>query len=51
MTILGTVISITVSKYDKRKLLVEQEVREKKIPIYENLLEFSFGLFLGKNQK
>lgn len=48
VTILGSVISITVGKYYERKLLVEQEMREKKIPIYETLLEFSFKLFLGE---
>jgi len=43
-TIFISVISILVSKYFEQKLIIRNEQRIKKIPIYEKLIEFTFKI-------
>lgn len=47
-TILVSVISIIVGKYFERKSLIEQELREKKIPMYVGFVEFWFKLLMSE---
>lgn len=47
-TILVSVLSVVGAKYYERKKAIEQEIREKKIPIYSEFVEFLFKLFLGE---
>ena len=38
--ILGSFITVSIGKYFERKKALEFEIRQKKIPIYEDLLDF-----------
>lgn len=53
-TILVSVITIMLSKRQEHKVEIEAQLRQKKIPIYEKLIEFifliTFAEKLGKNQ-
>lgn len=46
-TILVSVISVTVGKYFERKRSIEQELREKKIPMYNGFVEFLFKVLMA----
>jgi len=46
-TILVSVISVTVGKYFERKRSIEQELREKKIPMYNGFVEFLFKILMA----
>jgi len=46
-TISVSVISVTVGKYYERKLSIEQELREKKIPMYNGFVEFLFKVLMS----
>lgn len=41
-TVIISVISVVLGKYYERKLAIEKELREKKIPAYQNLVKFFF---------
>lgn len=41
-----SIITITVGKYYEKKRQIEQEIREKKIPVYEEFLDFLFKMFI-----
>ncbi|MCG7337067.1 hypothetical protein MHZ95_17545 [Sporosarcina sp. ACRSM] len=43
-TFLVTLISIVLGRYYERKLLIEKEMRDKKIPIYNEFIEFIFKI-------
>lgn len=43
-TILVSVFSVTGAKYYERKRTIEQELRQRKIPIYEDFIKFLFRL-------
>jgi hypothetical protein len=53
-TILVSVVSVLFSKKQEHKVDIENQLREKKIPIYENIIEFifliTFAEKLGKAQ-
>lgn len=46
-TVIVTVISVSLGKYYERKRLIEQELRGKKIPMYEEFVEFLFRLLMA----
>lgn len=46
-TILVSVISVSVGKYFERKRSIEQELREKKIPMYNGFVEFLFKVLMA----
>lgn len=51
-TIIVSVISIIFSKYFERKAVIEDEHRQRKIPIYNKLIEFTFEILISaKNGK
>src|SRR4051812_32942087 len=45
-TIIVAVITVIVGKFYERKRAIEQEHRNKKIPIYEEFVEFLFKLLM-----
>ncbi len=47
-TILVSVLSVVVGKYYERKRSIEQELRQKKIPMYEEFIRFWFDLFMSE---
>ncbi len=47
-TILVSVISVTVGKYYERKPSIEQELREKKIPMYNRFVEFFINFMMSE---
>ncbi|AVQ97744.1 hypothetical protein OBCHQ24_01290 [Oceanobacillus iheyensis] len=47
-TIIVSVLSVTIGKYLERKRVIENELREKKIPMYEEFVEFYFDLLMAK---
>lgn len=47
-TILVSVFSVLVTKHIERKRSIEQELRNKKIPMYESFVEFWFRLLFSK---
>lgn len=47
-TIIVSVLSVTIGKYYERKRVIENELREKKIPMYEEFIEFYFNLLMSK---
>lgn len=47
-TILVSVISVTVGKYYERKRSIEQELREKKIPMYNRFVEFFINFMMSE---
>jgi hypothetical protein len=53
-TVLVSVVSVLFSKKQEHKVDIENQLREKKIPIYENIIEFifliTFSEKLGKAQ-
>jgi hypothetical protein len=53
-TVLVSVVSVLFSKKQEHKVDIENQLREKKIPIYENIIEFifliTFAEKLGKAQ-
>ncbi len=50
-TFLVTFISIILAKYYERKLLIEKEMRDKKIPAYNEFIEFIFKILDQENKK
>ena len=50
-TILISVFSLIISKYYERKRTIELELRDKKIPIYEDLVEFLFNVIFSGRQE
>jgi hypothetical protein len=48
-TILVSVFSVTGAKYYEKKQTIEQELRQRKIPIYEDFISFLFKL-IGTNK-
>ncbi len=46
-TVLVSVISVIVGKYFERKRSIEQELREKKIPMYNGFVEFLFKVLMA----
>ena len=46
-TVLVSVLSVVVGKYYERKRSIEQELRQKKIPMYEEFIRFWFDLFMS----
>lgn len=51
VTIIISIISITIGKYYERKMVIEKELRDKKIPMYEEFIEFFLNLFLAEKTK
>lgn len=51
VTIIVSILSITIGKYYERKMVIEKELREKKIPMYEEFIEFFLNMFLSKKIK
>ena len=49
VTILGSVFSLLIAKHLERKLLIEQEQRQQKLPVYQDFLKNLLNLF--KNPK
>lgn len=53
-TVVVSVVTIVLSKRQEQKILIANQLREKKIPIYENIIEFIFSITfaqkLGKEQ-
>jgi hypothetical protein len=47
-TIIVSVLSITISKLWERKTAIEKEIREKKSPVYEGLINFIFGFMFAE---
>ncbi|MGD0032842.1 hypothetical protein SLT67_15880 [Paenibacillus illinoisensis] len=47
-TIVVSVLSIVIAKYYEKKRAIELELRSKKIPIYEEFVEFLFKLLMNK---
>lgn len=47
-TVFVSVVSVTLGKYYERKRLIEQELRGKKIPIYEQFIDFIFQLMMSE---
>lgn len=45
-TIIVSVVSITIGKYYERKLIIEEELRQKKIPMYVEFVGFWFKLIM-----
>ncbi|KYC88636.1 hypothetical protein MXL46_20295 [Heyndrickxia sporothermodurans] len=43
-TVLVSIFSIILSKFYERKLLIEKEMREKKIPVYDEFIDFIMNL-------
>lgn len=43
-TVLVSVVSVLFSKKQEHKVDIENQLREKKIPIYENIIEFIFSI-------
>jgi len=46
-TVIVSVISIMVAKYYERKLVIEQEIRQRKIPMYEEFIAFLFTVLMS----
>lgn len=46
-TIIVSILSITIGKYYERKMIIEKELREEKIPMYEKFINFLFNLLLS----
>ena len=46
-TIIVSILSITIGKYYERKMVIEKELREQKIPMYEDFIKFLFDLLLS----
>lgn len=46
-TIIVSILSITTGKYYERKIIIEKELREEKIPMYEEFIKFLFDLLLS----
>jgi len=47
-TIIVSVLSVTIGKYYERKRIIEQELREKKIPMYEEFIGFYFNILMSE---
>lgn len=47
-TVIVSVVSVTLGKYYERKRLIEQELRGKKIPMYEQFVDFIFKLMMSE---
>src|SRR5215211_3714477 len=48
-TILVSVISVTASRYFERKQIVDQQLRERKMPMYEKFIDFWMRYMLAEN--
>lgn len=51
VTIIVSILSITIGKYYERKMVIEKELREKKIPMYEEFIKFFLNVFLAEKTK
>lgn len=51
VTIIVSILSITIGKYYERKMVIEKELREKKIPMYVEFIEFFFNMFLAEKRE
>lgn len=49
-TFLVSLISVLLGKYYERKLIIEKEMREKKIPVYNQFVEFLMNLLSNKQK-
>lgn len=49
-TVLVSVLSLTIGKYLERKRVIENEIRQQKIPIYEDFIKFSFDIFMSQKK-
>lgn len=48
--VIVSVLSVSIAKYLERRDAIEREIRLKKVPVYESLISFIFGiLHLGKH--
>jgi PIN domain nuclease of toxin-antitoxin system len=47
-TILVSVLSLTIGKYYEKKRTIELEIRNKKIPMYEEFVDFLFKLLMNR---
>lgn len=50
VTFIIAVITVVLGKYYERRLTIEKELREKKIPIYSEFIEFYIDLFSQKRE-
>ncbi|WP_126425183.1 hypothetical protein [Brevibacillus marinus] len=50
-TFLVSLITITLGKYLERKMIIDKEMREKKIPVYNELIDFIFELMANPGSK
>jgi len=46
-TVLVSILSIVLGKVYESRLLIQKEHREKKIPVYEELIKFMFRILMG----
>lgn len=46
-TIIVSILSITIGKYYEQKIVIEKELREEKIPMYEDFIKFLLNLLLS----
>ncbi|HEY9060821.1 MAG TPA: hypothetical protein VIO64_10025 [Pseudobacteroides sp.] len=49
-TIVVSVITVTGGKYLEKKITVEKELREKKIPVYTDFMEFLFKILVNTRE-
>jgi hypothetical protein len=49
-TIIVSIISVLISKQIERKTIISNELREKKVPIYEELIEFIFRVTFSQKK-
>lgn len=47
-TIIVSVLSVSVARYYERKRVIEQEIRQKKIPMYNEFVEFWFNFLMSE---
>lgn len=50
-TIIVAVLSIVIGKYYEQKRVIENELRQKKIPMYESFIEFYFKILMAEKIK
>lgn len=46
-TVIVSVISLVIGKYLERKLSIEQDIRKRKIPMYQEFIKFWFDLLMA----
>ncbi|WP_339322142.1 hypothetical protein [Paenibacillus sp. FSL W8-0194] len=50
-TFIVAVMTITLGKYLERRMIIDKEMREKKIPVYNELIDFMFDLMDNPHSK